>query len=112
MKAVANRVRHCVARLDDLKVGEVLAVDVAGLDIALYRLADGLHATDNMCTHGGARLSDGFLEGCFIECPLHQGTFNVTTGAAARLPAEDPLATYAVEVEGGEIFILIEDGGS
>lgn len=112
MNAVANRVRHRVARLDDLRVGEVLAVEVAGLDLALYRLESGVHATDNMCTHGGARLSDGFLEGCFIECPLHQGTFDVTTGAAARLPAEDPLVTYAVEVAAGEIFILIGDSGS
>jgi naphthalene 1,2-dioxygenase system ferredoxin subunit len=102
----ATRIR--VARLEDLAEGEVMAVDVGDRELALYRVASGVYATDNFCTHGAARLCDGFLDGYGIECPLHQGVFDIRSGAATRSPAEDPLATYPVEIENGEIYVIVE----
>ena len=52
-----------------------------GLSVALYVVDGEYFATADLCTHGQASLSDGFLDGELIECPLHQGTFNVKTGA-------------------------------
>lgn len=95
------------ATLQDLKPDEVLAVRVADREVALYRVAATVYATDNLCTHGAARLCDGFLEGYSIECPLHQGAFDIRTGAATRPPADCPLATYRVEVEGGEVYVFV-----
>lgn len=109
MSARPARARRRVARLADLPVGDVIAVDLGERELALYRVESGVYATDNLCTHGAARLCDGFLEGYAIECPLHQGTFDIRSGAATRAPAEEPIATYAVEIEDGEIYILTSD---
>jgi naphthalene 1,2-dioxygenase system ferredoxin subunit len=83
------------AAVDDVPSDDVVGIEVQGRDIALYGTDDGIHATDNICTHGHARLCDGFLEGHEIECPLHQGRFDVRTRqghvrAAHRRPAQLP----------------------
>jgi naphthalene 1,2-dioxygenase system ferredoxin subunit len=98
--------RRRVACLKDVPDGECIAVELEDREIALYRVDSQVYATDNLCTHGAARLCDGFLDGYTIECPLHQGSFDIRNGTVLREPAEDPLATYAVEVdEQGEIFV-------
>jgi naphthalene 1,2-dioxygenase system ferredoxin subunit len=92
--------------LQDVPDGECIAVELEDREIALYRVDARVYATDNLCTHGAARLCDGFLEGYAIECPLHQGSFDIRDGKVLREPAEEPLATYTVEVdEQGEIYI-------
>jgi naphthalene 1,2-dioxygenase system ferredoxin subunit len=96
-----------VARLADLADGEATSVELSGLELALYRIADRVYASDNLCTHGGGRLCEGFLEGYSIECPLHQGAFDIRDGTPVRFPAEEPLATYTVEIEGGEVYVFL-----
>lgn len=110
MDVTSTAVRRRVARLEDIPDGEVIAVDLGERELALYRIGTEVYATDNLCTHGAARLSDGFLDGCWIECPLHQGVFDVRSGVATRAPAEEPIATYAVEIENGEIYVLMSQG--
>lgn len=100
--------RFKVARLEDLAEGAVIGVEVADRELALYRVDSEIYATDNLCTHGEARLCEGYLEGYGIECPMHQGVFDIRSGAATRLPAEDPIATYRVEIENGEIYVIVE----
>ena len=102
-----KQVRRRVARLADLASGEATSVALGDRELALYRIADHVYASDNLCTHGGGRLCDGFLDGYSIECPLHQGAFDVRDGAPVRFPAEEPLATYAIEIEGGEVYVLL-----
>ena len=75
-----------VIAVDAVPVADVTAVTVNGHDIALYEVEGEIHATANVCTHGAARMSDGFLEGREIECPLHQGKFDVCTGKALCAP--------------------------
>lgn len=97
-----------VARLQDVPEGECIAVELKDREVALYRVGSQIYATDNLCTHGAARLCDGFLEGYAIECPLHQGSFDIRNGTVLREPAEEALATYAVEVdEQGEIYLQL-----
>ncbi len=59
---------------------DVIGIDIAGKSLALYQVEGEIYATDNICTHGNARLCDGFLEGHEIECPLHQGKFDIRNG--------------------------------
>jgi len=95
-----------VAALSDLGEGEVTSVEVNGRSLALYRLEDGsVHATDNECTHALAYLSEGWLEGDVIECPLHGGCFNVRTGKGLGDPIEEDLRTYPVQISGDDILI-------
>lgn len=100
--------RRRIACLQDVPDGECIAVELGDREIALYRVDSQVFATDNLCTHGAARLCDGFLEGYAIECPLHQGAFDIRDGKVLREPADEPLATYPLEVdEQGEIYLLL-----
>jgi naphthalene 1,2-dioxygenase system ferredoxin subunit len=92
---------------DDLPTDDVLGVEVAGRDIAVYTVDGSVFATDNLCTHGNARLCLGFLEGHEIECPLHQGRFDVRDGRASCEPAAEALRCYPVKVEGTRVLIRL-----
>jgi nitrite reductase/ring-hydroxylating ferredoxin subunit len=92
----------------DLADGEVLGVEVAGRSIALYAADDGIFATDNICTHAYACLSDGWLDGEVIECPLHAARFDIRTGKVLDPPATEDLKTYPARVVGDEIQIQID----
>ena len=71
-----------VATLDDFAASDAIAVVAAGKEIAIFLVDGAVFATANRCTHGDARLCDGWVEGHEIECPLHQGRFDVRSGAA------------------------------
>jgi 3-phenylpropionate/trans-cinnamate dioxygenase ferredoxin subunit len=95
-----------VASINDVAEGEVIGVEAGGKEIALYHLEGGeFRASDNVCTHEFARLSDGWLEENEIECPLHGGKFDVRTGKALCPPVESPLRVYPVKLSGEDILI-------
>jgi naphthalene 1,2-dioxygenase system ferredoxin subunit len=91
--------------LDDVPDDDVAGVAVQGRDIALYKVEGEVYATDNTCTHGQARLCDGFLEGHEIECPLHQGKFDIRDGRATCAPVTEALRCYPVRIEGGRVLL-------
>jgi len=93
---------------DDLPSDDVIGVIVAGRDVAIYSVGDALYATDNICTHGQARLCDGFLDGHEIECPLHQGKFDVRDGKPLCEPVTDALRSYPVKVEGRRVVLQLD----
>lgn len=89
----------------DVPEDDVIAVVVDGREVALYEVDGEIFATDNICTHGQARLCDGFLEDGEIECPLHQGRFDVRTGKALCAPLSEDIRSYPVRIENGRIFV-------
>jgi nitrite reductase/ring-hydroxylating ferredoxin subunit len=91
----------------ELAPGDVLGVAVGGLDIAIYDIDGRLYATDNVCTHAYARLSDGWLDRDEIECPLHAGRFDVASGKAVAPPCTEDLKTYPVRIVGDEIQVKL-----
>ena len=93
---------------DAVPLDDVIGVAVDGRQIALYSVDGDVYATDNICTHGHARLCEGFLEGHEIECPLHQGKFDVRTGQPTCAPATEPLRSYPVKIEGGRVWLSID----
>ena len=92
----------------DLREGEVLGVDIAGHAIALYDVDGEIFATDNICTHAYARLSDGWLDGDLIECPLHAARFEIRTGKVLDPPATEDLKTYPVRLIDDEIQVKLD----
>ena len=94
-----------VARLEEIPEGGAIESEAGGVEIALYRVDGEVYATDASCTHQHARLADGFLEGCEIECPLHQARFDVRSGRALCPPADRDLRIYAVRIVNGEVEI-------
>jgi len=92
---------------DDVPDDDVTSVQLDGRDIALYKVEGSVFATDNTCTHGHARLCDGFLEGHEIECPLHQGKFDVRDGSPTCAPVTEALRCYPVRIEDGRVFLQL-----
>ena len=92
----------------DLAEGEVIGVEVAGRSIALYDADGSLFATDNICTHAYAHLSDGWLDGEVIECPLHAARFDIRSGKVLDPPATEDLKTYPVRVVDDEIQVRLD----
>jgi naphthalene 1,2-dioxygenase system ferredoxin subunit len=88
---------------------DVIGVEVQGRDIAIYEFEGAYFATDNICTHGHARLCDGFLEDGEIECPLHQGRFDIRTGKALCEPLTEDIRSYPIKVENGRVWLQIHD---
>ncbi|WP_342241019.1 MocE family 2Fe-2S type ferredoxin [Inquilinus sp. OTU3971] len=94
---------------DDIEPEDVIRFDHGGRSFAIYRTEDDRYfATDALCTHEYALLSDGLVMGTIIECPLHQGTFDLTTGEAKSPPVCEDLQTYPVKVEGGRVHLRID----
>ena len=91
----------------DLAEGDVLGVLVQGREIAVYDLDGTIYATDDICTHAYARLSDGWLDKGEIECPLHAGRFDVKTGKALCPPVTDDIKTYPTRIVDGDIQIKL-----
>ena len=104
-----------VAAADLVPDGDVIAVapeHTAGREIALVRLGDEVFAIDAICTHGSANLCGGFVEdNGSIECPLHQGRFDVKSGRALCAPLTQDLAVHAVRVDSGRVFVRLAGAG-
>ena len=96
-----------VAAAADLLEGACIAVELQGHDIVLFSVDGEVFATDNQCTHGLAKLCDGFVEGPYVECPFHQGRFDVRTGECAGGPVTEPVKSWPVKVEGGRVWLSL-----
>ena len=95
-----------VAAKADVGEGQVLGVRLGDKEVAVYHLPGGEYrATDNICTHEYAQLSDGWLEDGCIECPLHAAQFDIRTGKALCSPADVDLAVFEVKVEGDDVLV-------
>jgi nitrite reductase/ring-hydroxylating ferredoxin subunit len=97
-----------VAAKGDVAEGKCLGVRAGGKEIAIFHLSGGeFRATDNICTHEYALLSEGWLENGCIECPLHAAQFDVRTGKALSAPADIDIAVFEVKLEGDDVLIKL-----
>ena len=96
-----------LAAVDAIPEDDVIGIDAEGKSFALYQVDGEIYATDNICTHGNARLCDGFLKGHEIECPLHQGKFDIRNGKAMCAPLTEDVKTYPVKIEGTCVFVEV-----
>lgn len=96
-----------VCRLDELRVDEAKAITVDGVDLGIYRLADGCYALRDICTHAFAHLSQGFVDNGIVECPLHQARFEIRTGKSLDDIAPEDVTSHAVKVENGDVFVRV-----
>ena len=94
-----------VAGRGDVPAGEMLIVEIEGEEIVLANVDGQIYAFGNGCTHRGGPLGEGLLEGDEVECPFHQGRFNVKTGEAVQEPPTEPIPTYQVQVDGDDIKV-------
>lgn len=95
------------AAFDDIEDEDVMRFDHGERTFAIYRVENQVYASDGLCTHEHVHLSDGFVMGHVIECPKHNGRFDVRDGKPLCAPVCEKLATYPAKVEGGRIYIEV-----
>jgi nitrite reductase/ring-hydroxylating ferredoxin subunit len=100
---------HPVAKIADVRPGEIVASAIGAENIALYNIDGRVYATSDICTHAFALLSDGYLDGDCVECPIHQALFHVPTGEVRAAPATEPLKTYPAKIEGDTVLVEVPD---
>ena len=94
-----------VASADDIPEQGTLPVTLAGEPVCLYKLDGDVFATHDICTHGNANLSEGFVVEGQIECPFHQGMFDIRTGEATAAPCNVAIKIYPAKVENGTVWL-------
>lgn len=79
--------------------GEHVVVDVDGTEVAVFKLDGQFYAIEDVCTHDGAEIASGELDGDQIICPRHGARFCVKTGAVKAPPAYEDIACFPVRIE-------------
>lgn len=95
-----------VAKLADFGDGTVRVVVLGdGREVAVFNVGGRFYAIEDRCSHEEEALSWGAVEGDEVICPRHGARFSLVTGAALTPPACEPVATFAVRVEGGVVQV-------
>lgn len=97
-----------VCRVEELPLGEAVRVVVGGLAVAVFHAEEGFFALDDTCTHQDASLSEGWVQDCTVECPLHASAFDLRTGVPTAPPAKVPVRTHRVRVEDGTVVLDLD----
>lgn len=85
--------------------GENIIVEVDGTDVAVFKLDGKFYAIEDVCTHDGAEIASGKLEGDEIVCPRHGARFCIKTGAVKSPPAYEDIACFPTRVENGRVQV-------
>ena len=97
-----------VGKASDIKPGELVAFDAAGVRIVVANAGGRLFALDELCTHEHCSLAEeGTLEGTVVTCGCHGAQFDVTSGRVLAPPATEPLKVYRLSVDGGDVVVEV-----
>ena len=96
-----------VAAAADVAPNAATAIEAGGHQIVLFRLDDAVFALLDQCSHGYARLSDGYVEDGCVECPLHQGLVDIRTGEPRSAPITESVRRFAARIVGDRVEVGI-----
>lgn len=100
--------KAAVAKVSEIPVGSIHKASIDGHDIIVANVDGKFYAVDDTCTHAGASLSEGKIDGTNIVCGWHGAQFEYATGKLAKFPAKiNDLKSYAVSVEGDDVFVEV-----
>ena len=95
-----------VGKAEEVAEGTAKAFSVGGQEIAVARTGGTLYAFSDICTHRACNLAmGGELEGTTIQCECHGSIFDISNGSVVQGPATEPIATFVVSEEDGELRI-------
>lgn len=96
-----------VASVGDLPANGMIAAQVGDDEVMVARIGDDYFAVDGWCSHEAGLLGEGYLheDTCEVECPIHEGFFDLRTGRASAPPADAPITVYVVRIEGDDILV-------
>ena len=105
-------VRILAGKVADLASGEARRIEGDHPPLAVYNVDGEFFALDDTCSHEKFPLTEGWIDGDVVECALHMAKFCIRTGKALCLPANRDVTSHAVEVVGGEVWIVTREGTS
>ena len=94
-----------LCRVDEVANDVPLRVEAAGAVYAVARSGGEFFVLADPCTHGPGKLSEGVVLGSELECPFHQGRFDLRSGRPTYPPCTEAVRTWTATVKAGEIFI-------
>ena len=94
-----------LCKVSDVTSDQPFRAEVDGEALAVFEVNGRYYVTQNLCTHGPGSLAEGYVEGDEVECPFHQGRFNIVTGEACSAPCTVPLKTWDAVVDGDRILL-------
>lgn len=98
-----------ITTVPELPKGEGRSFYINKESIALFHIGDEFFAIEDFCTHAGAPLGDGFIEGHTVACSWHGAQFCLKTGHALTPPAFTGVRTYEVKVEGDQVLVALPE---
>jgi nitrite reductase/ring-hydroxylating ferredoxin subunit len=98
---------HDVIDATDLADGGVVGLTIEGQDVAVFRLGDAFYALRDLCPHGQARFSEGFIEKDCVECPLHQGLVDIRSGEPRQAPITEAVESFEVRQTGSRVEVKL-----
>jgi len=96
-----------IGALDDFTEGEPAAVVAGERQIAVFRIGGEVFALNDLCTHGHARLSDGYVEDGCVECPLHQGLIDIRTGTPRCAPITEAVRVFPIRIVDARVEVNV-----
>ena len=95
-----------VAKVADVPEGDLKKVNVEGEDVDLFKIEGKINANSNICTHEHCELDENHsINGNVLECTCHGSQFDIKTGKNILPPAAEDLKSFAVSVEGDEVYV-------
>jgi len=98
-----------IGRTESFPEGRLRKVQVAGEDVVVANVGGKIYAIAASCTHRGAPLDEGELEGATVICPWHGGQFDITTGKVVSPPPMRDEASFDVQIQGSEVLLKKRD---
>ena len=97
-----------VAKVSEVPPGTKHLVEVDFVPVLLFNIEGEFYAMEDVCTHDGGPLAEGFLNGDEIECPRHGARFCVKTGKPLCMPAVEAIECYPVKIEDDDILVSVD----
>jgi 3-phenylpropionate/trans-cinnamate dioxygenase ferredoxin subunit len=96
-------------KLSELADDSAVGLEIDGVPVCLAKTQGQVYAVNDICSHADVNLSDGDVEAGTVECWLHGSRFDLRTGAPTGLPANRPVATYPVKIDGDDLYVAIKE---
>ena len=93
-------------KVSEIPSGRMIKITMDGKEVLVANIDGDFFAVDDSCTHSGASLSEGTLDGCVVTCGWHKAEFDCKTGKLVKFPAKiNNLGAYNVTVEDDNVFV-------
>ncbi|MBI4010143.1 MAG: Rieske 2Fe-2S domain-containing protein [Candidatus Aenigmarchaeota archaeon] len=97
-----------IATTDKLTPGKMITVKINNVEVVVGNNNGNYFAMEEICSHEGGPLHEGYFENSFVVCPWHAAKYDVKTGKAdASTPWGKKQKIFQVKIEGNDILVKV-----